>query len=210
RLFVAYKNIGIEHMKELLKKITILSLLFAAPLFANPTTENISIFKKQKEVLNDGIEYLTYSADIDDGRFVFIVNNYSNKNDYSREAVARYIVGNNIYRVVLVEFCVDETDLCGELPTLLTPVEKFADTFYHGEDPTNYIWKITYVKNDKLVTIEEFATIPKVGDLNDFVGKIPSEEDEEEGMDSSIKYNEQDINYKPYILDWGYGPKVKP
>ncbi|MBI0156179.1 hypothetical protein [Gilliamella sp. M0364] len=197
-------------MKELLKQITLLSLLFAAPLFANPTTENISIFKKQKEVLNDGIEYLTYSADIDDGRFVFIVNNYSDKNDYSREAVARYIVGNNIYRVVLVEFCVDETDLCGELPTLLTPVEKFADTFYHGEDPTNYIWKITYVKNDKLVTIEEFATIPKVGDLNDFVGKIPSEEDEEEGMDSSIKYNEQDINYKPYILDWGYGPKVKP
>lgn len=197
-------------MKELLKKITILSLLFAAPLFANPTTENISIFKKQKEVLNDGIEYLTYSADIDDGRFVFIVNNYSDKNDYSREAVARYIVGNNIYRVVLVEFCVDETDLCGELPTLLTPVEKFADTFYRSEDPTDYIWKITYVKNDKLVTIEEFATIPKVGDLNDFVGKIPSEEDEEEGMDSSIKYNEQDINYKPYILDWGYGPKVKP
>ena len=195
-------------MKELLKQITILSLLFAAPLFATPNTENISIFKKQKEVLNDGIEYLTYSADIDDGRFVFIVNNYSDKNDYSREAVARYIVGNNIYRVVLVEFCVAETDLCGELPTLLTPVEKFADTFYRSEDLTDYIWKITYVKNDKLVTIEEFATIPKVGDLNDFVGKIPS--DEEEDMDSFIKYNEQDINYKPYILDWSYGPKVKP
>ena len=100
-------------MKELLKQITILSLLFAAPLFATPNTENISIFKKQKEVLNDGIEYLTYSADIDDGRFVFIINNYSDKNDYSREAVARYIIGNNIYRVVSVEFCVDESDLCG-------------------------------------------------------------------------------------------------
>ncbi len=195
-------------MKELLKQITILSLLFAAPLFATPNTENISIFKKQKEVLNDGIEYLTYSADIDDGRFVFIINNYSDKNDYSRQAVARYIIGNNIYRVVSVEFCVDESDLCGELFTLLTTVEKFADTFYRGEEPTDYIWKITYVKNDKLVTIEEFATIPKVGDLNDFVGKIPS--DEEEDMDSSIKYNEQDINYKPYILDWSYGPKVKP
>lgn len=190
-------------------KLTIaLLLFFATPLFADPNEET-SIFKKQHEVLNDGIQYLTYSADIDDGRVVFIINDYDNPDNYQKQAVARYIVGKKVYRLLSIDYCVAETDLCGDINLLFQPLEKVADILYDSDANGIYVWRITFVKNDNLVSTERLVPIPTLGDLKDFVG-VYSEADEEDDGAAELDENSNATKYKAHFLDWSYGPKVNP
>ncbi|OCG33854.1 hypothetical protein [Gilliamella sp. Gris1-4] len=192
-------------MNNLLKLVTAVSLFFTATTFAAPNTEEVSIFKKQHEVLNDGIEYLTYSADIDDGRFVIIID----ENKEAKQAVTRYIVGKKVYRLLAVNYCVAETDLCGDITTFLKPLEVLADNLYGAEAAKELVWRITYVKNDEIVSTDRLVPIPELGDLKDFVGVYSDYEDEN---DMSVSYDENSNTeqYMPHMLGWGYGPKVNP
>ncbi|NUF27524.1 hypothetical protein [Gilliamella sp. ESL0254] len=190
-------------MNNLLKLVTALSLLFTATTFAAPNIEETPIFKKQHEVLNDGIEYLTYSADIDDGRFVIIIDEYKE----TKQAVTRYIVGKKVYRLLSVNYCVAETDLCGDITTLLKPLEVLADDLYGSEAAKDLVWRITYVKNDDIVSTDQLVPIPELGDLKDFVGVYSDDEDD---MDAPYDENSHVEQYIPHMLGWNYGPKVNP
>ncbi|OCG21544.1 hypothetical protein A9G22_09490 [Gilliamella sp. App2-1] len=159
--------------------------------------------KKQHEVLNDGIEYLTYSADIDEGRFVVIIDEYKE----TKQAVTRYIVGKKVYRLLSVNYCVAETDLCGDITTLLKPLEVLADDLYGSEAAKDLVWRITYVKNDDIVSTDQLVPIPELGDLKDFVGVYSDDEDD---MDASYDENSHIEQYIPHMLGWSYGPKVNP
>lgn len=194
-------------MKKRLKLTIALLLFFATPLFADPN-EATSIFKKQHEVLNDGMQYLTYSADIDDGRVVFIINEDDKPDSYQKQAVARYIVDKNVYRLLAINYCVDESDLCGDINLLLQPLEKVADILYSGDPQEALLWRITFVKNDNLVSTEQLVPIPTLGDLKDFVG-VYSEADDEDGG-AVVDENGNATIYKAHFLDWSYGPKVNP